>query len=95
MQRAAAVVLALTLSLGFVALCYYGVRTTVCSAIVFGLLVYITLLLYFYPISCVQNDPPDFTLWLYGLSLFLSFIILAFYLVVVTLSSRRDKICHT
>ena len=66
MDRQTALVLTILFFILFVIMAYYGARITICSSLVFSLLVSLIILNIFYPPSQVTTEDADYTLVLYG-----------------------------
>jgi len=91
MNRQSALVLIIIIFFIFNLICYYGIKITILSSLVFSTFTCLILLFLFYPPNKIINDPNDFTLIIYSVLVILGILFLAFYITCITLTDVR---CH-
>lgn len=91
MNRQSALVLIILIFFIFIIICYYGIKITMLSSLVFSTFTCLLLLFLFYPPNKIISDPNDFTLIVYSVLVILGVLFLAFYIACNTLMDVR---CH-
>jgi hypothetical protein len=89
MNRQAALILIIFIFFIFNLICYYGIKITILSSLVFSTFTCLILLFLFYPPDKIISDPSDFTLIIYSVLVILGIVFLAFYIACNTLMDVR------
>ena len=89
MDRSTALLLSLVFFIIFVMIAYYGAKVTFFSSITLGIFLSLIILGFFYPISQLAEDDPDFTLVLYAIFIIIGIFILGLYILYHALCDIR------